>query len=240
MRARVPIALLLAAVACVQPEESEGRTEHVAEAPPAGLGSLHLRVELPPIDGVPTTELWLRGPGGEVAFEFLDRDGTETWEELAPGTYDLAAKIATAFDGPWIYVEDEVRVRPGERTEVRLALPAGRTAGLAIATEEDTPPLYLVLADESTAFPADMRALGERLAQRAYPDGLRFALQSDGRSHLDALPLLAPGTWTLLWVANDWQPGDPPILPRTATLELAAGRTTTLHLEGKLTRLRVE
>ncbi len=213
-----------------------------AGAPPApsGPGRLQLSVEQPNVHPARATEVWLRDAAGATAFGFLGRDDTIAWQGLEPGSYALAAKVGFAPDGPWIYVSDVVVVRAGEATAVRFALPRERNARLEVRPEAGAPPFYLVLAEPGTEFPGDMRALQERLAQQRYPEGLVFAMQSDGRSGLEDLPALRPGRHVLLVVANDWQPTDPLPMGRTSAVELRAGKTTTVRLLERLTRIVVE
>lgn len=209
-------------------------------ATPVAPGTLELSVALPPTDGASTTELWLRGADGATRFEFLGADGTFRFEGLVPGAYDVAAKIGFELNGPWIYAHEHVVVTATAGARVALALPSERRAGFALRVADDTPPFFLVLAEEGASFPSDPRALHESLAQAAYPEGRVFALQSDGRKPSLALPNLPAGRYVLFQVANDWQEGDPVPQGRTLDVELRADHTTTLVLEEKLTRMRVE
>lgn len=95
---------------------------------------------------------------------------------------------------------------------------------------------------EETEFGFDQ--LDERFSQQRFPDDLRFALQSDGRSGLDAIPALEPGTYQLFQIANDqiandWETGDPSPLGRTLAITLEGGKTTVLHLEDRLQRMAI-
>jgi hypothetical protein len=210
------------------------------DSTPVAPGTLELSVALPPTDGASTTELWLRAADGATRFEFLGNDGTFRFDDVAPGEYDVAAKIGFALNGPWIYAHEHVVVTAAAGARVALALPSERRAGFALRVADDTPPFFLVLAEDGASFPSDLRALQASLSQQAYPDGRVFALQSDGRKPSLALPNLPAGRYALFQVANDWQEGDPLPQGRTLDIELRADRTTTLVLEEKLTRMRVE
>lgn len=232
-----------ALVACGEPAspgDAALHRESLEETTSVAPGVLELSVALPPNDGASTTELWLRPVGGETRFHFLGNDGTLRIDGLEPGDYDVAAKIGFALNGPWIYAHERFVVAPDRGARVALALPSERFAGFAVRVDDDSPPFFLVLAEEGASFPSDPRALHESLAQAAYPEGRVFALQSDGRKPSLALPNLPAGRYELFQVANDWQEGDPVPQGRTLDLELRADHTTTLVLEEKLTRMRVE
>lgn len=235
------VAAALAACGEPPPAEDAGvHSESTEATTPVAPGTLELSVARPPTESVPTTELWLRGSDGATRFEFLGNDGTFRFEGLAPGEYDVAAKIGFALNGPWIYAHERVVVTADAGARVALALPSERRAGFALRVADDTPPFFLVLAEEGAPFPSDPRALHESLAQAAYPEGRVFALQSDGRKPSLALPNLPASRYVLFQVANDWQDGDPAPQGRTLDVELRADHTTTLVLEEKLTRMRVE
>jgi hypothetical protein len=245
MRLELSIVCLVAAAlaACGEPApavDAGAPSASTDAATPVAPGTLELSVALPPTDGVPTTELWLRPVGGETRFHFLGSDGTLRIDGLTPGEYDVAAKIGFELNGPWIYAHERFVVAPDRGARVALALPNERRAGFALRVADDTPPFFLALAEEGASFPSDPRALHESLAQAAFPEGRVFALQSDGRKPSLALPNLPAGRYVLFQVANDWQDGDPVPQGRTLDVELVADRTTTLVLEEKLTRMHIE
>ncbi len=197
-------------------------------------GSLGVLAELLSDSTNAQIECWLKRPSGEVEFGFYSRTEGRLWEKLTPGEYSVAVKLPLAGGGPWIYTEGNVRVEPGAAATLELAAPKESKGQFAIRPDKDCPPFYLLLSRPGTNLPSAPRLFGARVAQRTYPEGIVFALMSDGHSGYDKIPALPAGKYEVTWIANDFVPSDPTPMARTLTIELKADEVTTLELENSL------